>query len=107
MENTLENKEKFFAQYWGQEVKKYLIQTDATQSYYNVSDNFGMALKDAFLELKPLSQISYEDSAEVAKVSSKVIEAVDCLRSKGYALPWNSLSVEKQIEYGWVRLKTE
>ena len=29
----------------------------------------------------------------------------DYLRSKGYALPYMGLSVEKQIEYGWIKLK--
>lgn len=31
----------------------------------------------------------------------------DYLRSKGYALPFMGLSVEKLVEYGWVKLKTE
>ncbi len=30
---------------------------------------------------------------------------LDFLRSKSYALPYNRLSVEKQIEYGWIKLK--
>jgi hypothetical protein len=30
----------------------------------------------------------------------------DYLRSKGYALPFMGLSVEQQISYGWVKLKT-
>lgn len=29
----------------------------------------------------------------------------DFLRSKGYALPYNGLSVEEQVNYGWVKLK--
>ena len=29
------------------------------------------------------------------------------LRSKGYALPYLGISVEKQIEFGWVKLKTK
>lgn len=33
-----------------------------------------------------------------------VLRAYDFLRSKGYALPYNGLSVEKQIEYGWIKL---
>lgn len=31
----------------------------------------------------------------------------DILRSKGIALPWMGLSVEKQIEYGWIKLKSQ
>ena len=29
----------------------------------------------------------------------------DCLRSKGYALPYMDLSVDNLIEYGWIKLK--
>lgn len=32
------------------------------------------------------------------------IKAIDYLRSKGYALPWNGISVEQQIEWGWIKL---
>tara|TARA_B100000378_G_scaffold236018_1_gene202678 strand:- start:2565 stop:3005 length:441 start_codon:yes stop_codon:yes gene_type:complete len=34
------------------------------------------------------------------------IPVFDYLRSKGYALPYNGLSVEDQIEYGWIKIKT-
>lgn len=30
---------------------------------------------------------------------------IDFLRSIGIAVPWNGVSVEKQIEYGWIKLK--
>lgn len=32
------------------------------------------------------------------------LEVWDFIRSKGYALPWLGLSVDKQIEYGWIKL---
>lgn len=35
------------------------------------------------------------------------VEIIDYLRSKGYALPFMGLSVEKQIEYGWVKITTK
>lgn len=31
---------------------------------------------------------------------------VDFIRSKRYAFSWNGLTVEQQVEYGWVKLKT-
>lgn len=31
--------------------------------------------------------------------------AIDYLRSKGYALPYLGISVEEQIEFGWIKLK--
>lgn len=33
------------------------------------------------------------------------IQAIDYLRSKGYALPYMGLSVEQLVEYGWIKLK--
>lgn len=60
-ENTLENKAKFFAQYWWQEVfllnnNKYRI----TKSRFNAET----LKQECYLELKPLSQISDEDVIE-------------------------------------------
>lgn len=69
MTNTLENKEKFFAQYWGQDVVNLdgineipvykmfnPIRTEETQ-------------RRSYLELTPLSQISDEDAIEVAELA--------------------------------------
>lgn len=106
--NTLENKAKFFAQYWGQ----------------NVVGNIGDYFNRTYLELTPLSQISDEDAIEVSERcvpgNDKRIDNIkqhcriyamqsslisDYLRSKGYALPWNGITVEEQIEFGWIKLK--
>lgn len=66
MENTLENKAKFFALYWGQKVVKYNdIFEDAT--HVDFVDFIDMKDK-SFLILKPLSSISDEDAIEVAKI---------------------------------------
>jgi hypothetical protein len=184
MEKTLENKAKFFAQYWAQKVLRYSFQTDDIKPLNNVSDNFVMALKDAFLELKPLSQITREEAIEIAKIiygdteadlrfnisegydkngieipfkeiicievqwyckhpeimdylpiqliqidteendiinstfeeeglelkddsCDNILHVYDLIRSKGFALPFMGLSVKQQIQYGWVRLKTD
>jgi len=32
-------------------------------------------------------------------------EAVDFLRSKGYALPFMGLSVDELVNYGWIKFK--
>ena len=55
-ENTLENKAKFFAQYWGQ----HLI---IMGSFLRIIDHVTLdsVENDDYLELKPLSQISDED----------------------------------------------
>lgn len=133
LENTLENKAKFFAQYYG---CKVYMNSPNCRIPSKVFMGKSIEPKD-FLELTPLSQISDEDAIEVAKIedsaytesnlvrgkviaenfinysdcnnsfrcSLKMIKFMDYLRSKGYALPWMGLSVEELIEYGWVKLK--
>lgn len=161
MDNTLENKEKFFAIYWGQFIG---ISNERTEEYRHVIDYSSIGFTDS-IELKPLSSITDQDAIEVAKIlCSKMIGendkarvakqsekgsnradkivyigskeytnyivtveelkvianyngwagiqdnytlsyAIDFIRSKGYALPWLNLQVEKQIEYDWVKIK--
>lgn len=63
MKNTLENKAKFFAQYWGQDVLFHLSQT------WNLFGDFENVIDDnpnCYLLLKPLSSITDEDAIEVA-----------------------------------------
>lgn len=45
------------------------------------------------------------EDTEYKRNSIGTTQAIDYLRSKGYALPWMGLSIEKQIEYGWIKLK--
>lgn len=181
LENTLENKTKFFAQYWGQDVlcrvifgknKNEIIMHNTPCSNLKLGE-----IIDSYLELKPLSQISDEDINFVAKVCHQVpnltfeikrqddivhatnmdnygierhicinfkyatincnmripddndklvnykvnvaeihmnasrvvgyIQSVDYLRSKGYALPYNDLSIDDLIKKGWLILKNK
>ena len=76
LENTLENKTKFFAQYWGQDVlcrdifgknKNEIIMHNTPCSNLKLGE-----IIDSYLELKPLSQISDEDINFVAKVCHQV-----------------------------------
>ena len=123
-QNTLENKERFFAQYFGQHVLYF------SSDFLRKIDNLTLdsVENDDYLELKPLSQISDEDAIKISKefyafksdirnsvkelfqefdVLELSMEIGDYLRSKGYALPWMDLSVEDLVEYGWVKLKEE
>lgn len=143
MENTIENKAKFFAQYWGQEVffVPNLIWTGNPPEPSH--EEWGEAIVNEYwmpkilnstfpMFLKSLLDISDDEAIEVAKLeyvgdkyfkvetgktsvyllhcfingeySTQNWRTVDYLRSKGYALPWMGLSVEQQIEYGWVTL---
>lgn len=115
MENTLANKAKFFAQYWGQKVRCW--DTGSPEELGVVGSTFIVKpyLIKTHLLLKPLSSITDED-AEEAGISNKRLKQhilfphimtplmSEILKSKGYALPYMGLSVEKLIEYGWVKL---
>lgn len=177
MENTLENKQRFFALYWGQEVFNNGFMSDG--GLYFTGSNYDEINNGDFMILKPLSSITDEDLQQVARYAHEqtnldfVIERnkdifyatskpnnvgiyyfismmpkygtvcatinfeatetekyhyhtvnigkinlsarrplayimiVDYLRSKGYALPYMGLSVEKLVEYGWVNLKKQ
>lgn len=128
-----EKKERFFAQYWGQRVKASPESNGWTVGITNIGCS---PLRDCWLELTPLSMITDEDAIEVGKImnlshlqpkstlnvlvrdilSGRIdkkgntllwLRIYDYLRSKGYVLPWMGISVEEQIEAGWVKLKTE
>lgn len=119
-ENTLENKAKFFAQYWLQRVLR--IPSDNIMPYTlqhpYLSDIFMDNDKGYYLELTPLSQITDEDAKHLRYPDSlsatttyknsigRTTEESDYLRSKGYILPFLDLSVEDLISYGWVKLKS-
>lgn len=141
MENTLENKAKFFAQYWGQKILKGIPYDAPSLGCRRVwAKNIDRGILVSYLELKPLSQITDEDAKEVIGATECHLrqndehsgyfgmspsgifvdslngygdsyhignKQLDYLRSKGYVLPYNGLSVENQIEYGWVKLKKE
>jgi hypothetical protein len=127
MENTLENKAKFFAQYYGQQVLNYGLKELCFLNFAFMLDD---DISKNILELKPLSLITNEDAIEIVNIDNlgigyysddKSIRSVksilklpslssgkvDYLRSKGYALPWMGLNVETLQEYGWIKLKTD
>ena len=68
-QNTLENKAKFFSQYFSQHVLYF------SSDFLRKIDNLTLDSieNDDFLELKPLSQISDEDAIEVAKLVSPML----------------------------------
>ena len=67
-QNTLENKAKFFAQYFSQHVLYF------SSDFLRKIDNLTLDSieNDDYLELKPLSQISDEDANFVARVCHQV-----------------------------------
>ena len=107
-ENTLENKRKFFAQYWGQKILLHVIDVDDILLLLN--NEIDNDIKNWLLYLKPVSQISDEDAINLgygyaSHLKSNLDRNIDQLRNLGYTLPWMDLSVEDLVEYGWIKLK--
>jgi len=123
MENILENKAKFFSQYWGQTVIEDVNNAGDKVIYPVVVSNMNR-FEESILVLKPLSSITDEDAMfindleiwnyeinDVGKVKNILMNCIyynrgatkthvyDYLRSKGYALPYMGLSVETLVEY--------
>lgn len=103
MENTKENKAKFFAQYYGQEVLKNRT------SIYRLNHSWNWQHNSFYLILKPLSSITDEHKDKSISLGETHLrnfnqKQVDYLRSKGYALPFHDLSVDDLINYNWIKL---
>lgn len=125
MENTEINKVKFFAQYWGQKVfVNPILDSRPVNNTYLFGYDEPEDIEMEYLELKPLSLITDEDAEgylhfigchsfgnRIEKAKEQIqedchndIHMSDYLRAKGYALPWMGISVEKLVEYGWIKL---
>ena len=105
-QNTLENKAKFFAQYWGQHVLYF------SSDFLRKIDSLTLVgiENDDYLELKPISKITDEDAINLgygyaSHLKSNLDRNIDQLRNLGFAVPWMDLSVEDLVEYGWIKLK--
>jgi hypothetical protein len=131
-QNTLENKAKFFAQYYSQNISYVKIEDAEDRGPFEIDfKDWRVRHEDSYLQLKPLSKISDEESIELALIneslgdnkniedlinhSKKIIIPMisfaginsihaDYLRSKGYPVPWMGLSVDDLIEYGWIKI---
>lgn len=113
MENTLENRSKFFAQYFRQNI----LSIEFNNSIYNevlkcIPYNWNGQENKCCLELKPLSSITDEDAIKLgygnaSHLLSNVNHNIDEIRGIGYALPFHGLSVERMIDFGWIKLKSE
>lgn len=114
LENTLENKLKFFGLYIGQKVLCY---KDANERLWVNEPNTLMIEPDweDYLLLRSLSSLSNKEASNMglAGFTRKVKDYInvlsqyeaDILRANGYAIPWCFLSVEELINYGWIKLK--
>lgn len=66
MENTIDNKAKFFAQYW----KQYVLKFKDYKTSYPINGLMENNIEDVYLELTPLSSITDEDAIGVCKLIS-------------------------------------
>lgn len=134
MGNNLENKAKYFAQHWGQIVfttigehglfKMYKpdvkygylvlkpISSITDEDAIHCANIMGLGLAwgyDAKIDwIKNWLTTKANITGVVGKEAFRIsIEIYQYLISKGYALPFMGLSVEKLIEYGWLKLKTD
>lgn len=112
-------KDEVFVSHRGYENKGYTFGFVFIENEYHI--------KDIQIELKPLSEISVEDSIEVSDICGtftetnvinrlidgsgytmsnvKAIELTDFLRSKSYLIPFRHYSVDQILEMGWAKYK--
>lgn len=84
MENNIQNKAKFFAQYWGQHILRFsLVDVNSPNSkptdvvlptWVSYKEYNYWSVLNGYLELKPLSSITDEDAIEVATIYNKSIK---------------------------------
>lgn len=124
IENTLENKEKFFAAYFGQKViigkytvNSYLIDWLNSDDYLELlplssitdedAETIGELFHKADMQLSPdnLAQWSIKEVKEQIKGLTLVTPIADYLRSKSYLIGWMGLTPDQLISYGWAQYK--
>lgn len=81
MKDTIENKSRFFALYWGQQILCWSSSTSSHKFTMVSYQNYPIRQRD-FLELKPLSQITDEDAIEVAKLQDWENDELPSYRKK-------------------------
>ncbi len=110
---------RFFAQYWGTKT----LYVGGVGKVEVGNGGWNLKHPDFFLQLKSLSKISDVDYSKIAELYIKpvfkskqnyieeaiefkifMIEEIDFLRSKGYAVPFMEYSVDELVKMGWVQL---
>ena len=128
-ENNRENKKKFFALYFGQKVAKGIFLAEVDSDIIHRQHRYHLLLKplSAITDEDAIAcnslhnaLIGYDDTMDFAtpiemakhwlsnggeKDMVNTRATVDYLRSHGYALPFQDLSVDDLVVYGWIKLK--
>jgi len=123
MKPTLENKVKFFAQYYGVSARVYVNITESgIPTEVNYSALHPESVECSFLLLKDASHMTAEDKEYLGLGNADSFSEygchysrgglvrweeyeVDYLRSKGYAMRYMGESVQTFIDYNWIKLK--
>lgn len=114
-ENTLENKAKFIALYWGQNVFKYDREGSTIDKFEIGNLQYipkSRALDFSFLELIALSKITDEDALELSKFKQKIDNETNMLvfNSKDSAIRYVKNNINlclsgKSKNVDWLRSK--
>lgn len=104
LENTLENKAKFFAQYYGQKV----LEVGGGVGLVKVAvDGWNLKHPSFFLLLKnPGEFITEFGECIYLKNTFQIVSHndIDQLRKGGFAAPFSYLTISDLIDYGWIKL---
>lgn len=136
MENSIENKIAFMAQYYGQYVlRSYFPEQTGLSKIDGMCFHIQHLLMNGYLELKRLPDLTDKDALNIAGIlkwnhytdegkikqvknfidsyldyhstnisPNEYFEVLDYLRSNAYAVPYNGMTVEQQVEYLWVKI---
>lgn len=135
MENTTENKLRFFALYFGQDFlrhKNWKLASDKISGISSLlSKNYHLELRsidsitdDECVEYYNLKHINskflvmaVEDKTKVLDIKKEVgwlkfradFTRLDCdfFRSKGFLVPFMNLTTDQIIEFGWAKIKEQ
>ena len=121
MENTIDNKAKFFALYWGQPLVNTGFGKPMRQlgksiiMNYENSDKFNLALfsNSRAIELKNVEDVTDEDVAKAAEYCKPIVSdnypvdiaLIDYFRNTGVFVPYLTLTLDLATQYGWVIIK--
>lgn len=123
MKPTQQDKEAFFALYWGQNVHHYKLTYSKPVDGHNST---------GYLKLKSLSSISDEDAIEVMAILNGLIstesmrinpeslllsivrmdgmaslKTFDFLRKQSYLLPFRNFTTDDILSFGWAVITTK
>lgn len=105
MTQEQQDKQAFFAQYWGQNFATVSVGLDL---YDCQTVNTAWFSEIEYLQLRSISQLTDEEKVYLESLPDTQDyprKSADYLRSIGVAVPFRQYSVEEMIEKNWIKLK--